>query len=52
MLPIDKIQSGRSGATEPSRNALLTIGILGKLLSKAAVIRKWEGVFILEVSIL
>jgi hypothetical protein len=46
MLLIDKIQSGKSGAIEPSRKALLTIGTLGKLFSRAAVIRKCDSVFI------
>jgi hypothetical protein len=46
MLLIDKIQSGKSGATEPSKNALLTIGILGRLFCRTAVIKKCDGVLI------
>ncbi len=46
MLPIESSQSGRSGAIAPNKNARLTIGTLGNALSKAAVIKKCEGVFI------
>jgi hypothetical protein len=45
-LPSDRIQRGRSGAIEPSKNALLTIDTRGKLLSIAAVIRKCDNVSI------
>jgi hypothetical protein len=48
MLPIESNQSGKSGATEPSKNALLTIGIRRKPLSRAAVIRKCDGVSIVS----
>jgi hypothetical protein len=47
-LPIERNQRGKSGATEPSKNALLTIGIRGKPLDRAAVIKKCDGVSIVS----